>query len=66
MHDLQKNKDDLPEDNDEKLCFYGKGKVVARYDREYDYWVHNLNNLETVIPSGVIIAWCEISTFDKT
>ena len=66
LHDLQKNKDDLPEDNDEKLCFYGKGKVVARYDREYDCWVHNFNNLETVISSGVIISWCEIPSFDKT
>ena len=64
-HDLRKDPNDLPKDNDEKLCFYGKGKVVARYDSEYGCWETYFNNLETVIPSSVIIAWCEIPTFDK-
>ena len=64
-HDLRKDPNDLPKDNDEKLCFYGKGKVVARYDSEYGCWDTYFNNLETVIPSSVIIAWCELPTFKK-
>ena len=48
---------DLPKDNNEKLCFHGKGTVVARYDDEYGCWETYFNNLETVIPSIVIIAW---------
>ena len=59
-HDLRKDPNDLPKDNDEKLCFYGKGKVVARYDSEYNCWETYFNNFETVIPSSVIIAWKEI------
>ena len=51
---------DLPKDNNEKLCFYGEGTVVARYDGEYGCWETHFNNLETVIPSIVIIAWKEI------
>ena len=51
---------DLPKDNNEKLCFYRKGAVVARYDSEYGCWETYFNNLETVIPSSVIIAWKEI------
>ena len=62
-HDLRKNPDDLPKDNDEKLCFYGKGKVVARYDSKYGCWETYFNGFETVIPSSVIIAWCEIPKF---
>lgn len=54
------SKGELPKDNDEKLCFYGKGKVVARYNSEYSCWETYFNNLETVIPSSVIIAWKEI------
>ena len=59
-HDLRKATNDLPKDNDEKLCFYEKGKVVARYDSEYNCWETYFNGFETVIPSGVIIAWKEI------
>ena len=36
---------DLPKDNDEKLCFYEKGKVVARYDSEYNCWETSFNGL---------------------
>ncbi len=63
-HDLRKNQNDLPKDNDEKICFYKKGKVVARYDSEYGCWETYFNNLATVIPSSVIIAWCEIPRFE--
>ena len=63
LHDLRKDPNDLPKDNDEKLCFYKKGKVVARYDSGYSCWVTYFNNFETVIASSVIIAWCEIPTF---
>ena len=59
-HDLKKDSNDLPKDNDEKLCFYEKGKVVARYDSEYNCWETYFNNFKTVIPSSVIIAWKEI------
>ena len=59
-HDLRKDPNDLPKDNDEKLCFYEKGKVVARYDSEYNCWETYFNNFETVIPLSVIIAWKEI------
>ena len=62
-HDLRKDPNDLPKDNDEKLCFYEKGKVVARYDSGYSCWETYFNNFETVIASSVIIAWCEIPTF---
>ena len=62
-HDLRKDPNDLPKDNDEKLCFYEKGKVVARYDSGYSCWETYLNNFETVIPSSVIIAWCELPQF---
>ena len=62
-HDLRKDTNDLPKDNDEKLCFYEKGKVVARYDSEYSCWETYLNNFETVIPSSVIIGWCELPQF---
>ena len=65
LHDLRKDPNDLPKDNDEKLCFYEKGKVVARYDSEFGCWETYFNNLETVIPLSVIIAWCETPTFDK-
>lgn len=51
---------DLPKDTDEKLCFYEKGKVVARYGSEYNCWETSFNGFVTVIPSGVIIAWKEI------
>lgn len=62
-HDLRKDPNDLPKDNDEKLCFYEKGKVVARYDSEYSCWETYFNNFETVIASSVIIAWCELPQF---
>ena len=62
-HDLRKDPNDLPKDNDEKLCFYEKGKVVARYDSGYSCWETYFNNLETVIASSVIIAWCELPQF---
>ena len=62
-HDLRKDPNDLPKANDEKLCFYEKGKVVARYDSGYSCWETYLNNFETVIPSSVIIAWCELPQF---
>lgn len=64
-HDLRKDPNDLPKDNGEKLCFYGKGKIVARYDNKYDCWEAYFNNFETVIPSSVIIAWCETPNFDR-
>ena len=47
----------MTKDNDEKLCFYEKCKVVARYDSEYNCWETYFNNFKTVIPSSVIIAW---------
>lgn len=56
-YNLWKDPNDLPKDNDEKLCFYEKGKVVARYDSEYNCWETYFNNFVTVIPSSVIIAW---------
>lgn len=37
-----------------------KGKVVARYDSEYNCWETSFNGFVTVIPSSVIIAWKEI------
>lgn len=64
-HDLRKDPNDLPRDNDEKLCFYGKGKVVARYDSEYGCWETEFNNLVTTFSSSILIAWCESPTFDK-
>ena len=64
-HDLRKDPNDLPKDNDEKLCFYEKGKVVARYDSEYSCWETCFNNLETIIPLSVIIAWCELPKFER-
>ena len=65
LHDLEKDPNDLPKDNDEKLCFYGKRKLSARYDSERGCWITYFNSLEYVIPSSVIIAWCEIPTFNK-
>ena len=52
---------DLPKDNEEKLCFYEKGKVVARYGSEHNCWETSFNGFVTVIPSSVIIAWKEIA-----
>ena len=63
LHDLRKDPNDLPKDDDEKLCFYEKGKVIARYDSSYSCWETYFNNLETVIASNVIIAWCELPQF---
>ena len=60
LHDLRKDPTDLPKDNDEKLCFYGKGKVVARYDSEDDCWKTEFNNLTTTFSSSILIAWKEI------
>lgn len=62
-HDLRKDPNDLPKDKDEKLCLYEKGKVIARYDSEYNCWETYFNGFETVIPSSVIIAWCELPQF---
>ena len=59
-HDLRKDPTDLPKDNDEKLCFYGKGKVVARYCSEYGCWETEFNNLVTTFSSSILIAWREI------
>ncbi len=60
MHDLRKDPNDFPTDENEKLCFYEKGKVVAKYDSKYGCWVTSFNNLETIISSSVIFAWKEI------
>ena len=64
LHDLRKNPNDLPKDNDEKLCFYEKGKVVARYDSKYDCWETEFNNLTTTFSSSILIGWCETPNFD--
>lgn len=64
-HDLRKDPNDLPKDNDEKLCFYEKGKVVARYDGEFDCWETEFNNIATTFSSSILIGWCEIPAFDK-
>lgn len=53
---MRKNQNDLPKDNDEKLCFYEKGKVVARYDSEYSSWKN---------ACGDVIAWCELPKFEE-
>lgn len=59
-HDLRKDPNDLPKDNDEKLCFYEKGKVIARYDSRYNCWETKFNNLVTTFSSSILIAWKEI------
>ena len=65
-HDLQENHNDLPKDIGIKLCYTRTAKYVcASYDEEYDCWGFVFNNLEHCMPSSVIIAWCEIPTFDK-
>ena len=65
-HDLQKDPNDLPKDNGIKLCYTRTAKYVcASYDEEYNCWGFVFNNLEHCVPSSVIIAWCEIPTFDK-
>ena len=64
LHDLRKDPNDLPKDNDEKLCFYEKGKVVARYDSKYDCWETEFNNLATTFSSSILIGWCETPNFD--
>lgn len=65
LHDLRVNPNDLPKDNTEKLCYYERGKVVARYDSKYGCWDTHFNNLVTVIPSSVIIAWCDTPAFEQ-
>ena len=64
-HNLREDPHDLPKDNDKKLCFYKKGKVIARYDSEYNCWETCFNNLETIIPLSVITAWCELPKFEE-
>ena len=65
LHDLRKDPHDLPKDNNKKLCFHRKGKIIARYDGEYNCWAMSFNDFETIIPLSVIIAWCEIPKFDE-
>lgn len=63
-HDLQKNPNDYPKDDDEKLCLYKKGKVIARYNGEYNCWGICFNNLGAIVPLSAIIAWCELPKFE--
>lgn len=65
LHDLRKDPNDLPKDNDKKLCFYEKGKVVAWYDKEYDCWETEFNNIATTFSSSILIGWCETPNFDE-
>lgn len=49
-----------------KSCvFTKKGKVVARYDKEYDCWETEFNNLATTFSSSILIGWCETPNFDE-
>ena len=59
-HDLQKDKNDLPENKRNVWCDYGDGYGKGFYDKDEGGWW-----IEGHMFYSIIDAWCEIPTFDK-
>ena len=59
-HDLRKDKNDLPKDKEHVWCDYGDGYGKGFYDKDDGGWW-----IEGHMYCSIIIAWCELPTFDK-
>ena len=67
-HDLRKNPNDLPKDDENFMCMLENGYRIECYcdptsKRWYDNYFHH--DTEYGYYQSKVIAWCEIPTFDK-
>ena len=59
-HDLEKDPNDLPKNKRKVWCDYDDGYGKGFYDKDDDGWW-----IEGHLFCSIIIAWCELPTFDK-
>ena len=59
-HNLEKNPNDLPENERNVWCYYGDGYGKGHYDKDSKGWW-----IEGHLYCSAIDAWCELPKYDK-